>query len=139
MLPAAKGPLMRQVLFRLPVGQDGWPVYGFGVMLFFAFVACIWMATRRARKVGIAPEVIQDLALWIFGGGIIGARVAYIILHERHLLQSVWDFFARLPRIWDGGIIFYGAVIGATISYFIGYALSLRHKENVTTLRLVDV
>src|SRR5581483_7512348 len=95
------------------------------------------LATRRARKVGIAPEVIQDLALWLFGGGILGARVTYIILHDTP--NNLWNFFVKLPRIWDGGIIIYGAVIGGTISYFIGYALSLRYKENVTTLRLADV
>jgi prolipoprotein diacylglyceryltransferase len=112
------------------------------------------MATRRARKVGIGPEVIQDLALWIFGGGIVGARVCFILLHDapkpgfnfqgwsafwESFLPTLGDFFVKFPRIWDGGIIFYGAVIGATLSYFVGYAVSLRHKPNVTTLRLADI
>jgi phosphatidylglycerol---prolipoprotein diacylglyceryl transferase len=128
---------MRQVLFRIPVGQDGWPVYGFGMMLFLAFIACIWLATRRAKKVGISAEVIQDLALWIFLGGLIGARITYLLLHEK--FEGIWEFLVAMPQIWTGGIIFYGAVWGATLSYFIGWAISFRHRENVTTLRLADV
>src|SRR5438094_8837212 len=107
--------IMRQVLFRLPIGENGWPINAFGAMLFCAFVACIWMATRRARKVGIAPEVIQDLALWIFGAGILGARLAYIALFVEP--KSVADFFMTLISIWDGGIILYGGVIGELIGY----------------------
>src|SRR6059058_485897 len=130
---------MQQVLFRLPIGENGLPIHGLGAMLFCAFVACIWMATRRARKVGIAPEVIQDLALWIFGGGILGALIAYIIMDKDNRPVGILNFFQKLIAIWDGGIILYGAVIGALISYYIGFYLSLRYKANVTTLRLADV
>lgn len=128
---------MQQVLFRLPIGEDGIPIHGFGAMLFCAFVACIWLATQRARKVGIAPEVVQDLALWIFGGGILGARITFILVFAQP--PNVGQFFLNLIAIWDGGIILYGGVIGALISYTIGYYVSLRHKENVTTLRLADI
>jgi prolipoprotein diacylglyceryltransferase len=131
---------MQQVLFRIPI-FGGIPIYGFGAMLFVAFLACIWLATRRAKKLGIAPEVIQDLALWIFGGGILGGRICYLILHDMRegKIQNVGEFFKTLPMIWNGGLIFYGAVIGAILSYFVGWYVSFRHKQNVTTLRLADV
>lgn len=128
---------MRQVLFRIPVGQDGWPVYGFGMMLFLAFIACIWLASRRAEKVGISREVIQDLAIWVFVGGILGARTTYILELDPPL--DLWDFLRKLPQIWNGGIVLYGALLGAAVSYFIGWAVTFRYRPNVTTLRLIDV
>ena len=128
---------MMPILFRLPIGPNGIPVYGFGLMLFVTFIATTWMASRRAEKVGIAREVIQDLAIWIFIGGILGARLVYLITVQN--LRDPGAILMALPRIWDGGIVFYGAVAGGLIAYFLGYGLVFRHKANFTTLRLADI
>src|SRR5262249_29930662 len=76
--------VMLQVLFRVPIltgwFPDGIPVYGFGMMLFVAFLLCTWLAGRRAEKVGISKEVIHDAAIWVFLGGLIGARVTYLLI-----------------------------------------------------------
>jgi phosphatidylglycerol:prolipoprotein diacylglycerol transferase len=52
---------MWQVLFRIPFTffgrlPEGIPIYGFGVMLFIAFVVCTWLAGRRALRMGIPPQ-----------------------------------------------------------------------------------
>src|SRR3954471_16357263 len=130
---------MYQVLFRIPIRTqatpDGIPVYGFGMMLFLAFIACTWLAARRSEREGIRKETIQDLAIWIFLGGLIGARVTYL-LTERPWLGFA-DFIKNLPAIWEGGIVFYGSLIGGTISYFVAYFLVFR-KHGVRTRRLLD-
>jgi phosphatidylglycerol---prolipoprotein diacylglyceryl transferase len=128
---------MQPILFRIPITTEGIPVYGFGLMLFLTFLATTWLASHRARKMGIAPEVIQDVAVWIFLGGLIGARLTYLVFHER--LHNPLQVLAALPRIWDGGIILYGAVAGALIGYLIGHALFFRKKPNVTVLRMADL
>jgi phosphatidylglycerol---prolipoprotein diacylglyceryl transferase len=133
---------MQPILFRLPITAEGIPVYGFGVMLFVTFIATTWMATRRAVKAGIAREVIQDVAVWLFLGGILGARLTYLIFHEKMPLWppgNLWNLIKALPRIWDGGIILYGAIGGALVSYFVGHWFFFRHKENVTVLRMADL
>jgi prolipoprotein diacylglyceryltransferase len=135
---------MQPILFRIPITAEGIPVYGFGMMLFVTFLATTWMASWRAEKVGIGRAVIQDLAIWIFLGGILGARLTYLLTVQedpqgRVGLTDPWEILKKLPRIWDGGIVFYGAAVGGTVAYFIGYYLIFRHKENLTTLRLADV
>ncbi len=133
---------MQPILFRIPNTPDGLPVYGFGMMLFVTFIATTWMATRRAVKAGIAREVIQDVAVWVFLAGILGARLTYLIFHEKMPLwppEKLWDLIKALPRIWDGGIILYGAIGGALVGYFVGHWFFFRHKENVTVLRMADV
>jgi prolipoprotein diacylglyceryltransferase len=128
---------MQQVLLRIPIPgmPDGIPVYGFGMMLFLAFLVCTWLGGRRALKAGINPEVIQDLAIWLFLGGLLGARLAYI-LQDRP--ASIVQVIVQLPRIWDGGIILYGSVLGGLASYALAYWLVFR-KQGISTLKLMDV
>jgi phosphatidylglycerol:prolipoprotein diacylglycerol transferase len=119
---------MQQVLFRIP--GLGIPIYGFGVMLFCTFIACIWVASRRARLVGINPIHIQDLAVWIFVGGILGARVVFMIQYH----EDPWNFF----KIWQGGLVFYGSAIGGVIGYALAYYFVIR-KQGLSTWKLADV
>ncbi len=112
------------------------PIYGFGVMLFIAFVSCTWLASWRAEKEGIAREHIQDLAIWLFVGGLVGARAVFLLL-EVHV-QSVGEFLWQLPRIWDGGVVFYGAALGGLVGYGLAWYFIVR-KHNLSTLKLVDI
>jgi prolipoprotein diacylglyceryltransferase len=131
---------MLQVLFRIPIitewTPDGIPIYGFGMMLFLAFLACTWLGGRRGEREGISKETIQDLAIWIFAGGLLGARTTYLLSETQ--VSGVWDFLSRLPRIWDGGIVLYGSVLGAVGAYVVSYFLVFR-KRGVDTLVLLDV
>jgi prolipoprotein diacylglyceryltransferase len=131
---------MLQVIWRIPILKnvfpDGVPIYGFGCMLFLAFVVCTWLAGRRAEREGIKKETIQDLAIWIFIGGLLGARITYL-LGERPV-PPLGDLIARLPRIWDGGIVLYGSVLGGLAGYALAYLLFFR-KHGLSTRRLADV
>jgi prolipoprotein diacylglyceryl transferase len=134
---------MMQVIWRIPILKnqfpDGVPIYGFGLMLFFAFILCTWLGGRRGEREGIKKETIQDLALWIFLGGLLGARIAYLMDENPGLLtQKPMEFLMKLPRIWDGGIILYGSVLGGIASYIVSYLLVFR-KQGLNTLRLLDV
>jgi len=129
---------MRQVLFYIPL-HSLWdvltdiPIYGYGTMLFLAFVLCTWLAVRLGRREGISKERVQDLAVWIFISGIIGARAVFIIQYRENF-ATFWQFF----QLWDGGLVFYGGPIGAVIGYYVAYFLWLR-KHNVSTWRFIDV
>jgi phosphatidylglycerol:prolipoprotein diacylglycerol transferase len=114
----------------------GIPIYGFGMMLFLAFLVCTWLAGRRAEREGIAREHIQDLAIWVFIGGLIGARVTFL-LHQKPNLSWA-ELFDQIYRIWDGGIVLYGSVIGALVGY-VGAYLFIFRKHHLSTLKLADV
>src|SRR5438309_9044975 len=96
---------MRQVLFFIPLHliNNDWqdlPLCGYGFMLFLAFVLCTWLAARLARREGIPPESIQDLAIWLFVAGIVGARITFMIQYWDTMKA---DWFFAFFRIWEGG------------------------------------
>jgi prolipoprotein diacylglyceryltransferase len=133
---------MQQILWRIPIkfgwAPDGIPIYGFGMMLFVAFLVCTWLAGRRAVRVGVRKENIQDLVIWLFLGGLLGARIVFLRIERASEWHGWSDFFYNLPRIWDGGIVLYGAFLGGLLGYLGAWWFIFR-KLPVTTLQLADV
>ncbi len=89
----------------------GRPIYWYGVLTALGFLAAVihlgWLGRRDGRPEGLASE----LGIWVMVGGILGARVAYVL--------SALDEYAANPleiiRIDKGGLIYYGGFIGATL------------------------
>ena len=120
---------MRQVLFRIPLYFTELPIYGYGAMLFLGFVCCTFWASRRARKQGLNPDLIVDLGMWIFIGGLVGARLFYV-LQKREQYDSLIEFF----YIWKGGLVYYGGVIGGLAGFFL-----FVRKRRLSALRILDM
>jgi phosphatidylglycerol:prolipoprotein diacylglycerol transferase len=104
---------MKQVLFRIP-GMNV-PVYGFGLMVVVAFYVALASAVWRSRREKLDPEVIYDLAVWMLVGGLVGARLFYVLEYWGERVQTVADVF----KVWEGGIVFYGGVIGGFAAFFL--------------------
>lgn len=133
---------MQQILFYIPFTAnwfppDGIPLYGFGVMLFLCFVitAMVW-GPKRAEKVGLPKERLQDMAILLFITGIAGARIVYIWQYYDRDFKGK-NLFFEFFKIWEGGIVFYGSAIGGVIGF-----LAFRHfvlkKFGVSTWKLGD-
>src|SRR5207245_11183470 len=100
-----EGP-MQQVLFRIPIKipnliPDGIPIYGFGTMLFLAFVLCTWLAGLRAAKQGVRLQIILDLAFWVLLGGRVGVRLCSTLVWAARIGRlAFWAPFWSLCWIW---------------------------------------
>jgi phosphatidylglycerol:prolipoprotein diacylglycerol transferase len=106
---------MRQVLFEIP--WLGLKVHGFSVMLVSASAAGVYLTAWRARREKIHPDVVFDLAVWLLTGGFIGARALFLIRNPE-VVHSFWDIF----KVWQGGIVFYGCIIGGLIGSLMYWA-----------------
>jgi phosphatidylglycerol:prolipoprotein diacylglycerol transferase len=84
-------------------------------------------------KEGIPKERIQDLAIWIFIAGIIGARITYMI-QNRVPFWPAWNFV----KLWDGGLVFYGSALGGAVGYLAYYLFFLR-KHGVSSWKVADL
>jgi prolipoprotein diacylglyceryltransferase len=135
---------MLQVLFHLPFLKDrfppdGIPIHGYGAMLFLAFIGVTAWGTIRAKPIGMPSVRFQDFTIWVFVSGLIGARILYMIQYSDQfkglgVLGLVGAFF----KIWEGGIIFYGSVIGGVIGYGLFYWFVMR-RMNISGWQLADV
>jgi phosphatidylglycerol:prolipoprotein diacylglycerol transferase len=129
---------MQQILFHIPLHSlfsflPDVPVYGYGLMLFLSFVCCTWLAIRLAARDGITRDVIQDLAIWLFISGLIGARITFMIqYHDR--FDNLLQFFA----VWDGGLVVYGSYLGGAVGYLLAYHFQLR-KHGARFWKMADV
>ena len=108
---------MRQILFRIPLpgSEHALTIYGYGAMLCIGFLLAILLAARRAKRLGQSPDVIYNVALFCFFGGLIGARLFYVIQYGEHF-RSPLDFL----KIWEGGLTFCGGFLLAIVAA-IGY------------------
>ena len=95
-------------------------IHSYGVMIALAFLAGLWTATLRARRdpaLQNSGEKIADITLWLMVGAILGARFVYVTTYwkEQFAGQPLTEIFA----IWNGGLVFYGGLIGAASAGFI--------------------
>jgi phosphatidylglycerol:prolipoprotein diacylglycerol transferase len=99
---------MDPVAFQLGPLSIRW----YGILTAAGFLAGYLIASRRAPQRGVSREAIADLVFWIMVGGILGARLFYVV-------QNWSDFSGRLIeiiRIDHGGLVFYGGFCGACIA-----------------------
>jgi phosphatidylglycerol:prolipoprotein diacylglycerol transferase len=91
----------------------GLTIHWYGIMIALAFVVGMWTAGRRGLRHNIDPNQIQDAAIWLLVGGIVGARLLHVVTYWE-------DFrgrgFLELFKIQNGGLVFYGGAIGALIA-----------------------
>lgn len=97
---------MFPVLFEF----GGVTVTSFGVFMALSFLVGGWVGTREMHRRGGDPEVIWDLMLYAALGGILGAKLYYLILHWPDTVADPGR--ALLSR---AGLVWYGGFIAATL------------------------
>lgn len=97
------------VAFRL----GGLAVHWYGIIVAVAIAAAVFVALREAHRLGISHKMAEDAVVWVAIAGLIGARALYIV--QNQLDQVARDPLSAL-MIWEGGLSFYGAVIGALLA-----------------------
>jgi prolipoprotein diacylglyceryltransferase len=91
-------------------------IYGYGLMLVLGFLSGIYLAQWRAKRSGESPECIYVLGWLALIGGVVGARLAYVVeqwvkdpLHAPRSLGAVLN-------VTSGGLIYYGGMAGALLA-----------------------
>lgn len=119
---ALTGGVVAAVIIFLPRVITRIPVYGYGAMLFVGFVTATWVASQRIRAQGFNGEIAWDAAMWLFVAGIFGARLFYVIQYSDRFFvkgRSTWQVLVSLISLPDGGIVFYGGLIGGGLAYYL--------------------
>lgn len=82
--------------------------------------AAAWAPNRPP----ITTVQLDDLALYIVLGIILGGRLGYALFYQPHLYGDLftgadWGERLALFRLWDGGMSFHGGFLGVTIGILI--------------------
>ena len=104
-------------------------VHTYGVLTAVGLIVSFYVGLHFAKKEGIREKDYENGFLLTVLGGIVGARVAYVVEH-REDFGSFLDFFA----IWNGGIDWFGGFIGGLI-----FALIYLRYKNISILKFGDV
>ncbi len=108
------------------------PVTWYGIMMACAFIAGLWTASRRSLRDKIAPETILDLGPWLIVGGIIGARLLYVLSYWQE--QFADQPLSAIFSVWHGGLVFYGGLTGAALG-----CIFFARRRKVPLWKLADV
>ena len=87
-------------------------VYSYGLMLAIAVLVCSYLSSREAKKLGIAKEVIYDFVFWVVIGGVIGARLFYVILN----MSYFWENPREIIMVQNGGLAWQGGLLLGSLS-----------------------
>ena len=102
----------------------------YGLLIAFAVLIGVTLSQYLAKRRGVEPDLIGDLAIWLIVAAIVGARTYYVLFQ--------WQEYANRPEdiiaIWKGGIAIHGAIIGGALA-----ALIFARLNRVSFWQLADL
>jgi len=125
---------MHPKLFEIPF--INWPVGTYGPMLVIGFLAAITLIRYLSRKYNTDPQHITNAALYSLIGGVIGARLFYVV----HYFDSYRDNLFSVFKVWKGGLELLGGVIVAIaviLIYLIYHKLPIRRYLDILAIGLM--
>ncbi|MGI6632764.1 MAG: prolipoprotein diacylglyceryl transferase [Bacillota bacterium] len=116
---------MYPVLFRIGSIE----FYSYGLMLGLGFAAGVYVASKRAEKLGFDPDSLFSFFLAILAGGVVGGRLTHIVLN-----LGYYRSLASILDTREGGLAIHGVLIGGAIA-----ALIYSRVKRASFLGLLDI
>lgn len=97
-------------------------IYGYGLMIAIGAISAYLVSEYRAKRKGMQYELIFSLFWWCLIGGLLGAKLLYMITQIKSYIDN-----PRLILDITEGFVVYGGIIGGI---FGGYLFIRKHKLN---------
>lgn len=90
-------------------------ITSFGVMMALSFLTGFWIVRLELLRKGMDEELAGDVLMGAIVGGIVGAKVYYVLLNWPQTVQDPFGMlFSRAGLVWYGGFI--GGAIGVSLA-----------------------
>ena len=118
---------MHPVLFSI----GDFAVHSYGVLIALGTILAVTLASKWGREAGYDKDTFTDLGFWGIVAAVAGARVEYV--------RTTWHQFegadfVQLINVRDGGLVFYGGLIGALIAFGV-----IIWRRNLPPLKVLDI
>ena len=120
---------LNPVAFTLPIGEEGWAIHWYGILIALGFVLALIYGYVNAAKKGVDIDRMLDVVLVATPVAILGARTYYVLFDDVRV-TSIADFFG-LGGSGISGLAIYGGVIGAVLA---GVVMCKIRKVNIFNL-----
>lgn len=121
-------------LNRVAFSFGDFHIYWYGVIIALGCVLAAVFCVKISGQIGIKGDDFLDMLFFVLPGGIIGARIYYILFNPGlYVKEGGLDLKACL-NVHNGGLAIYGGVIAGTLIVF----LVARHKK-ISFPALVDL
>jgi len=88
--------------------------YPWGFVVGLGFLASFLFTLRQWKAAKMDPEKLINLSLWIIFGGLAGSRLLFILENFQFFENDFFSIF----YFWQGGMSFYGGLIGGIAAFF---------------------
>jgi phosphatidylglycerol:prolipoprotein diacylglycerol transferase len=90
-------------------------ITSFGVMMALSFLTGFWIVRLELRRKGLDEELAGDVLMGAIIGGIVGAKIYYVLLNWPQTVQDpLGMLFSRAGLVWYGGFI--GGAVGVIVA-----------------------
>lgn len=106
-------------------------IYLFGVTISMGVLAGILLADREAKRLGLSEDSVFDVILYTLIGGIVGARLVFILVYEpSYYIANPFEIL----RINTGGLSIHGGILGGVLM-----GIWRTKKQNLDLWQIADL
>lgn len=118
---------MHPILFKY--GPIEIRYYGLMYVIGILFASYIIKKEVRRKGIGMTDDDVMNFIIWTVVGGVIGARLYYVVFNLDYYLANL----SEMPAIWHGGLAIHGGLIGGAL-----VAWSYLRRHGVRFWRMAD-
>jgi phosphatidylglycerol---prolipoprotein diacylglyceryl transferase len=102
----------------------------YGVVYVIGFLVLYYLMRKNKERLKLTDDSVDSLLMYIFSGGIIGARLFHFLISEPSIfVRNPLEFF----MLWHGGMSFFGSLMGGSLAIYL-----FSRKYKLDFYRLVD-
>lgn len=102
----------------------------YGLLIASSFVPGFYLAASEGVRKGLPAEHVLDFAMWAAVGGVVGARLGFVVQNLPYFLAHP----GRILAAWEGGLSMHGVMVGGVVA-----ALIFTRRRQIPFLPFADV
>jgi phosphatidylglycerol:prolipoprotein diacylglycerol transferase len=83
-----------------------------GLLVALGILCATWVASRKAQRDNLNPNLVWDFSFWVILGAFLGARLFMFVYEPAFYFGNPLEIF----KVWNGGFSEMGGIIGAVVT-----------------------